>query len=380
MTSLVSEEGSPGRNVVKGDLACLLAAIPPTEKGGARLLGAAVAMGPLRSEQRYRDTLSREFNAATAENAMKWGSLQSKEGEWNFDDADYFIDFCEKNGLAVKGHALVWHNQYPAFLDTRSKEGMAAETLLGYMEAHIKTVVGRYKGRVRSWDVLNEVVGDDGRTLRKTMFTELVGEMFIPLIFQWAHEADPDALLFYNDYSIDQVNPKSSYTFDMLKKLVDSGVPVHGVGLQGHLHVSAVNVESIVENIRRFSELGLLVNFSEVDVRICGMGEHRLALQQNVCRQLFYNCFMQPRFEGFTFWGFTDKHSCKCIPFFLVLHSSLLTSIFLFFLDKGSTVFLDKMSLLFSTRVMGKSQLTLDAAKALGRYLVGSNMEESLSI
>ena len=300
----------------KGQLARLAARLPPTSAGrrGPRVVGAAVAMPPLRSSATHRKTLAREFTAATAENCMKWGSLQQRDSDrWDFEAADEFVDFCERHALAIKGHTLVWHQQHPKFLSTRLEQGMTGEELLRYMEKHIKTVVGRYKGKMRSWDVLNEVVADNGTGLRKTMFAKLTGDVFVSKAFRWAHEADPDALLLYNDYGISEVNPKSDFTFDLMKRLLDDGVPVHGVGMQGHMRAGHVNVDSIVANMRRFTnDLGLLVNLSEVDIRIAGCGETRearLSLQADLCRELCRRCFALDGFEGLTFWGFTDKHS-----------------------------------------------------------------------
>ena len=124
-----------------------------------KLFGAAVAMTPLRNDVKYRSILKEEFNAATAENCMKWGSLQINESEWDFNDADYFVNFCYENSIKVKGHALIWHNQMPSFLSNVSD----GEMLLYYMESHVRKAVSHFKGKVRSWDVLNEIVSDNSK-------------------------------------------------------------------------------------------------------------------------------------------------------------------------------------------------------------------------
>jgi endo-1,4-beta-xylanase len=311
MSAFVSTSSAPSGNPAsdKGELAKLCRQLPFVSPFcGPRYLGAAVAMSPLKSEQLYRETLAFEFSAATAENCMKWGSLNVSEGKWNFEEADRFVAFCETNKLVIKGHALVWHNQLPAFLHHK----MNKETLFFFMKLHILKVVQRYKGKVKRWDVLNEVVDDSGVGLRKTIFSKILGDEFIEKAFKWAHEADPDALLYYNDYSICDWNKKSTFTYSMVKRLLAKSIPIHGVGFQCHLHANSINFEGIKRNILRFSALGLFVNFSEVDVRVSGISDclqTRLNFQKIALRRLMATAFSCPKFEGLTFWGFTDLHS-----------------------------------------------------------------------
>jgi len=273
-----------------------------------KLFGAAVAMTPLRNDVKYRSILKEEFNAATAENCMKWGSLQINESEWDFNDADYFVNFCCENSIKVKGHALIWHNQMPSFLSNVSD----GEMLLYYMESHVRKTVSHFKGKVRSWDVLNEIVSDNGKSLRDCIFTKYLGWDFISKIFKWAHEEDPDCLLFYNDYDIGHMNNKSNFTYKMIKDLLDQNIPIHGVGFQGHIHASNYDISSIDENIKRFTDLGILVNFSEVDIRVRGISDNlndRLERQKKVYYELAQCVFKYKKFESFTLWGFTDLHS-----------------------------------------------------------------------
>eukprot|EP00943_MAST-04B_sp_MAST-4B-sp1_P005990 g5990.t1 len=239
---------------------------------------------------------------------MKWGSLQISESKWNFDDADYFVQFCLKNGIKVKGHALVWHNQTPPFISKVSN----GEMLLYYMEAHVRKSVSHFKGKVRSWDVLNEIISDDGKSLRNCIFTKYLGWDFISKIFHWAHEEDPNCLLFYNDYDIGHVNSKSNFAYKMIKDLLEQDVPIHGVGFQGHIHANHYNINSIDENIRRFIDLGIYVNFSEIDVRVRGVSDDadaRLDKQKHVYREIAKCAFKYEKFESITMWGFTDLHS-----------------------------------------------------------------------
>ena len=246
---------------------------------------------------------------------MKWGSLQKSRNEWDFRDADYLVDFCCKNDIVVKGHALVWHNQLPAFVSELSLGTNSGKTLLKYIQEHIRTTMHHFKGRVRSWDVLNEIISDDGLRLRDCIFTKHIAIEnwdFIAKVFRWAHEVDPECLLFYNDYSISHINSKSNYAYKMIKYLLDENVPVHGVGFQGHIHASHYNANSIHQNIKRFTELGILVNFSEVDVRTRGISDSksiRLKRQELVYEELAQCLIKHKNFESFTLWGFTDLHS-----------------------------------------------------------------------
>ena len=280
-----------------------------------KFFGAAVAISPLKNDPKYREILKTEFNAATAENCMKWGSLQKSKNEWDFVDADYFVDFCRENDIVVKGHTLVWHNQLPTFVSELSLGTNSGKTLLQYMEEHIRTTMHHFKGRVRSWDVLNEIISDDGLGLRDCIFTKHLGSEnwgFVAKVYRWAHEVDPECLLFYNDYSISHINSKSNYAYQMIKYLLNEKVPVHGVGFQGHIHASHYNANSVYQNIKRFTDLGILVNFSEVDVRTRGISNSksiRLKRQEVVYEELSQCLVNHQNFESFTLWGFTDLHS-----------------------------------------------------------------------
>src|SRR5690606_13602735 len=148
------------------------------------------------------NVVKQHFNAIVAENCMKSGRIQPMEGEFQFDLADRFVQFGESNSMTIHGHTLIWHSQAPSwfFQDGSGKE-VSREVLIQRMKDHIFTVVGRYKGKIKTWDVVNEAILDDG-SFRKSKFYEIIGEDFIKLAFQFAHEADPNAELYYNDYSM----------------------------------------------------------------------------------------------------------------------------------------------------------------------------------
>jgi endo-1,4-beta-xylanase len=177
-------------------------------------------------------------------------------------------------------------------------------------------VVGRYKGKVQSWDVVNEAIDDKGTDkpgLRKTLFLDKLGSGYIAEAFRAAHKADPGARLYYNDYGCDGMGPKSDRLFDLLLQLQAERVPIHGVGLQMHVTGrDCPKTEDIAANIRRLCGLGLNVRVSEMEVRIRdlpGTLPERLEVQAQTYRRVLTACLREKRFEGITFWGFTDKHS-----------------------------------------------------------------------
>src|SRR5947207_3323647 len=196
------------------------------------LVGTAVFPEGLQ-DQAYAGLLAREFNVLTPENAMKWDALHPHPNEWTFDAADRLVDFAAKNHMKVTGHVLVWHQQLPDYV-----KSLPARELRRAMREHIGAVVGRYKGKVHAWDVVNEAIDDkvgDKAALRKTLFLDKLGEGYLAEAFRAAHKADPSAHLYYNDYGCDGMGPKADRLFDLLLQLRADRVPVHGVGLQMHL-------------------------------------------------------------------------------------------------------------------------------------------------
>jgi endo-1,4-beta-xylanase len=270
------------------------------------LVGAAVFPEGLKDEA-YAGLLAREFNALTPENAMKWEPIHPNPNEWRFEAADQLVEFAASKGMKVTGHTLVWHQQLPDYV-----KWLSARDLRRAMRRHIQEVVGRYKGKVHGWDVVNEAI-DDKEGLRKTLFLEKLGDGYIAEAFRAAHRADPGAVLYYNDYGCDGLGPKSDRLFNLLLQLRADRVPVHGVGLQ--MHVTGRDCpkeEDIAANVRRLAGLGLRVRVSEMDVRIRdlpGTLPERLEVQAQVYRRVLTVCLREKRFEGVTFWGFTDKHS-----------------------------------------------------------------------
>jgi endo-1,4-beta-xylanase len=211
--------------------------------------------------------VKKHFNAIVAENCMKSRYLQPEEGRFFFDDADRFVDFGEKNNLTVTGHCLIWHSQTPAwfFTDNEGKD-VPRDTLIARMKNHITTIVSRYKGRVKGWDVVNEAILDDG-SWRQSKFYTIIGEDYIQLAFQFAHEADPDVELYYNDYSMSNKG-KQQGVVKLVKSLQEQGVRIDAVGMQGHLSMEWPSVEEFEESLLAFSETGVKVMITELDLNI----------------------------------------------------------------------------------------------------------------
>lgn len=193
-------------------------------------IGAAVDPDLLRTDVGYRETLRREFNAVTPENALKMGPLRPSRGTYDFTDADAIVDFGRANGMYVRGHTLVWHNQTPTWFQAWD---YTDDQLCAFLRDHIHTVAGRYRSKIDAWDVVNEAVDDDG-TLRDTVWYDAMGVEYLDRAFEWANEVAPDTALYYNDYGADAVNEKSDAIYGLIKRLLDRGVPIDGVGLQLH--------------------------------------------------------------------------------------------------------------------------------------------------
>ena len=226
-------------------------------------VGAAVDAKALRTDTDYRRTLATEFDAVTAENAMKWGPLANGDGGYDFTDADDIVDFADRHDMYVRGHTMVWHRMYPEWLRPWSR---SAESARRALRSHVYTVGGRYRGRVDAWDVVNEAVADDGG-LRRTQWLEALGPEYIDLAFEWADEAS-DADLFYNDYGADGLSEKSDEVYDLVADLVAREVPIDGVGLQLHVFDEVVPPADVAANVERLTDLGLDVHVTELDVGI----------------------------------------------------------------------------------------------------------------
>ncbi len=209
---------------------------------------------------------AKHFNSIVAENVMKCEKIHPQENEYFWDDADAFVKFGEENGMFIIGHCLVWHSQCaPWFLVNENGEDVDAETLKQRMRDHIYTIVGRYKGRVKGWDVVNEAIMEDG-SYRDSGFYRILGEEFIPLAFQYAHEADPDAELYYNDYSMNEP-AKRDAIIKMVNGMKQRGLRVDGIGMQGHMGIDYPDLGDFEKSIVAFADsTGCNVMITEWDM------------------------------------------------------------------------------------------------------------------
>jgi len=272
-------------------------------------VGAAVAITPLRYEPRYTEALKREFNMITAENAMKIAAIRPNRQTFNFKDADAILSFAQANQMQVRGHTLVWHKDLPGWL---TGGNFSRDELMIILKEHIQTVVGHYKGRILAWDVVNEAVDENGAP-RDSLWRRVIGPDYIEMAFRWAHEADPQALLFYNDYGGEGLGPKSDAIYGLAQDLVKRGVPINGVGLQMHVTLGkAPKPEDVKANIERLSALDLQIHITELDVDIrdgTGTTAQRLAAQANVYRDVANVCLGSPACKALVMWGFTDRYT-----------------------------------------------------------------------
>ncbi len=209
------------------------------------------------------------FSAFTPENSMKPMSTQPTEGRFTFADADRLVELAEKSGATPIGHCLVWHAQTPRwFFQGPDGQPAGRELALARLRKHIATVVGHYKGRVRQWDVVNEAISDGpGQLLRPSPWFNAIGQDYIAEAFRAAHEADPDAVLIYNDYGIERP-AKRRKALELLKALIAKKVPVHAVGIQGHWRLESLDLAEVEEAIKQFAGLGLKVMITELDISV----------------------------------------------------------------------------------------------------------------
>ena len=222
------------------------------------------------------------------------------------------VAFAERHDMQIRGHVLVWHQQLPSWLTEGNWTG---DELMDILQEHIATVVGRYRGRIAAWDVVNEAVAGDG-SLTDTIWLRGIGPEYIEMAFRWAHEADPDALLFYNDYGGEGLGRKSDAIYALVRDLLQRDVPIHGVGLQMHVGLDwSPKSQDVAANMERLSALGLEVHITEMDVKIEDPAtEEELAKQARVYGDMLQVCLAAQNCKAFVLWGFTDRHSW--IPYF----------------------------------------------------------------
>ncbi len=230
------------------------------------LIGAAIPVRHVNGEDPKADSIvSLHFNSIVAENCMKNGEIQPKEGQFKWEDADKFVKYGEDRNMAIIGHALIWHSQLaPWFPKDSAGNDVSPEVLKQRMKDHIYTVVGRYKGRIKGWDVVNEAIEDDG-SYRKSPFYRILGEEYIPLAFQYAHEADPDAELYINDFSMFKPEKREAYV-KIVNDLKQRGLRIDGIGMQSHIGMDYPEMDEYEKSIVDFAGTGCNVMITELDM------------------------------------------------------------------------------------------------------------------
>lgn len=288
-------------------------------------MGASVTPRNLKTDE--AQLLVQQFNSITAENAMKMTPLHPTENEYYWKDADSIVAFAQRNKLRLRGHTLVWHSQTPRwiYMDSTGQQ-LSKEAMLQKLRDHIHTVVSRYKGKIYAWDVVNEVISDRAdEYFRKSPWYDICGEEFVAKAFQYAHEADPDALLFYNDYN--EINPvKREKIFKLVKSLKDAGIPIHGLGLQGHWAINEPSRGQLDSTLQRFAELGVQLQITELDISVYPKEhnarakkpedynteftkekEQQQLAQYKMCFELFRK--YKQHITAVTFWNISDRSS-----------------------------------------------------------------------
>jgi endo-1,4-beta-xylanase len=284
-----------------------------------------VAVGPYVYQGKDKDIgglVARHFNSLTCENAMKWASVNPTPGVYTFEVADRLVEFAEAHGMRVVGHTLVWEQQTPdwVFKGPDGKEA-SRELLVQRMREHIAKVVGRYRGKLKGWDVVNEAVAGGGTgVLDDSPWKRIIGEDYVAMAYEYAHQADPRAELYYNEYGLEDP-AKRARTIRLVKGLLDKGIKIHAVGNQAHWGLGNPPVAEIEKTIKEFSALGVKVNFTELDINLY-QGNDKTDIYQNgapaeVLNQqaaryaeifaLFHK--YRQHIERVTFWGPTDQYS-----------------------------------------------------------------------
>ena len=297
---------------------------------GVFLIGAAFDFRtPAEFTAAELDFIRSQFNAITPENSMKPGPVHPQEQSWNWTQADALVQFGRDSAINVFGHCLVWHSQTnPWFFENANRD-----VLLGRLRTHIHTLVGRYKGRMSGWDVVNEAINDGegvaGENLRQSQWLKIVGADYLAQAFRFAREADPDVPLLYNDYSIES-GAKHQSSLLLLRRLIDDGAPITGVGIQGHWSLPALTAqkyEEIERAIENYRKLKLRISITELDVTVTGAAGGQLgrgqaaaeppspevlAAQADAYGKLFA-IFVRNRaaIDRVTFWGLNDRRSWR---------------------------------------------------------------------
>ena len=276
-------------------------------------IGASINIDLLKGNAVYTSLVAKEFNSVTAENVMKMGAIQPTQGNFTFGQADYLVSFAKQHGMRVHGHTLVWYLALPDWVTNFKGDSSAWENML---KTHIQTEVAHFKGKVASWDVVNEAINDDG-TLRNNVWLQHLGTDYIARCFQYAHQADPDALLFYNDYGHEYSAVKRAAIITLVTGLKNRGIPVDGIGMQMHTNTDTTD-NDIAAAITAVANTGLKVHISELDISVNPNNDQNMTYTaaiasaqsqkyQSVVKA--YNALPAAQKFGITTWDVSDADS-----------------------------------------------------------------------
>ena len=269
-------------------------------------------------EPEFEEIHKTQFNVVVAENEMKFDATEPSENKFNYTKGDKMVEYAQANGIRVRGHALAWHSQVPGWVNNYSGQ---KEKLLSVLKNHIDSVVGHWKGKVAEWDVVNEAVNDEydaGWRSSNSVWYEGIGPEFLDSAFVWAHAADPDAELCYNDYSLEwglREKSKASFVVEQVKRWKENGIPITCVGTQTHIEISH---ETTPQNVRALAkalaELDVTLNITELDIGFPKgsadqLGAADYAKQGHLYRQFMDVFLEEPNMGEFVIWGLTDAHS-----------------------------------------------------------------------
>ena len=295
-------------------------------------VGVAVNMRNINDPQTV-EIIKKNYNSITAENDMKPGELHPQEGVWRWQNADAIANFCRQNGIKLRGHCLVWHSQFANWMfNDKNGKPVTKEVFYQRLREHIHTVVNRYKDVVYAWDVVNEAMSDAGAArfgqqpnpYRESQLYRLCGDEFIAKAFEYAHEADPNAILFYNDYNAFQP-AKRDRIYNMVKKMQDAGVPITGIGMQGHYNSYGPDEAEVEAAIKKYSELVKHIHVTELDIRLneemggqlqfsrgqAGQAPAHLVTMQTDRYIKLFRLYRKYKdiIDNVTFWNVSDKDS-----------------------------------------------------------------------
>jgi endo-1,4-beta-xylanase len=272
-------------------------------------IGTTVNVDALQEEKQYKEVLATEFNMVTPEVSMKFDVTEPERGHYTFAEGDTLVAFANAHSMQVRGHNLVWYTALPSWLTTGH---FSRDELISILHEHILAEVSHYRGQVNIWDVVNEAINNDG-TLRDSIWSRGIGPDYLDLAFRWAHEANPQARLFYNDYGAEGLSQKSNAIYNLLSGMIKRGVPINGVGLEMHVSVDGYpQPQDVLANMKRLAALGLEVQITEMDVKIQDDPrpmQVRLDAEAQIYRDMLSTCLVVEQCTAFVMWGFTDRYS-----------------------------------------------------------------------